>query len=231
MNQIQIFIISDNQGMRQGLSSIFTPYDSFQITGMGRCAEETFNSIQQTQPDVILYGLETGEDVTAVIHMIKEVCPYTKVIVFGTSKTEEEVRTAIHLGIDGCIPGAMLPRYLVSAIELTCKTGIMCIPWSLKGLLEKKADLLETADDYKIENDEQSARLPLTSREIQIYKLIVQNYSNKDIGNTLFISQPTVKTHVSSILRKLSLKNRTKVIVYEMQHKHLVSADDVINEI
>ncbi len=229
MNQIQLFIISDNKGMLQGLSAIFTSHKGFQIIGMNSCEEDTFNKIQQTQPDVILYGLEPGEDVTGIIQKIKDVCPYTKIFIFSTNNTDAEVRTAFNIGIDGCIPDTMLPCHMVNVIELTCKTGIMCLPWSLKSLLEKKENLFETSIDNKTENSEMNGRLPLTARELEIYKLIVQNYSNKEIGKTLYISQPTVKTHVSSILRKLGLKNRTKVILFEIQNNYLVNMDHVRN--
>lgn len=232
MNQIQLFIISDNQAMRQGLSAIFASDDSFDIIGVSDCAEETFAKVQEIQPDVILYGLKPGENVAEIIQLIKECCPYTKIFVFSTSGTDEEVRMAINTGIDGCISDAMLPCHLVKAVELTCKAGVMCLPWSLKRVLNQNGNLpgWGTNIENNTEIYEMNGRLPLTARELEIYKLIVQNYSNKEIGKILFISQPTVKTHVSSILRKLGLKNRTKIILFEMQHKHLINMDDAMNE-
>lgn len=232
MNQIQLFIMSNNQGMRQGLSAIFASDKSFDITGVSGCEEETFAKVQQIQPDVILYGLKPGENVAVMIQTVKEVCPYTKIFVFSTNNTDEEVRTAINAGIDGCINEAMLPCHLVKAVELTCKAGVMCLPWSLKRILDQNENLLGcgTSTENKTANCETNGRLPLTTRELEIYKLIVQNFSNKEIGEKLYISQPTVKTHVSSILRKLGLKNRTKLILFEMQHKYLTNMDDARNE-
>jgi len=87
--------------------------------------------------------------------------------------------------------------------------------------------LYETDADQTAADSETSVRLPLNGRELEIYKLIVQNYSNKDIGETLYISQPMVKTHVHNILNKLGLNNRTKIITYEMQHKHLFNTVNV----
>jgi len=224
MNQIQIFILSDNQVMWQSLTSILTRYNSFELIGAGGCVDETFSDIQHRQPDVILYGLEPAQDVKVVIDKLKGVCPYTKIIVCGSAKTEAEVRTAINLGVDGCIPDDMLPCHLESAIQLTCLTGIVWIPLSQKSLLEQQADSPES--DCNIpEHSELGVISQLTGREIDIYKLLVRNFSNKDIGNSLYISQPTVKTHVSSILRKLGLNNRTKLIMHAMQHKHLKSVE------
>ncbi|WP_347488341.1 response regulator transcription factor [Desulfoscipio sp. XC116] len=232
MNKIQLFVLSDNQAMRQGLSAIFTSNKGFEIIGVSNCREDTAKNLQQIQPDVILYGLEPGENVAAIIQMIKKVCPYTKVFVFSTGSTYEEVRAAVNMGIDGCISETMLPCHLVSAIELTCKAGVMCLPWSLKCVFNNNENLpgCEMSVEDKMENYEAGGRLPLTVRELEIYKLIVRNYSNKEIGKALYISQPTVKTHVSSILRKLGLKNRTKVILFEMHNKYLVNMDDVMNE-
>lgn len=232
MNQIQLFIISDNQGMRQGLSAIFASDKSFDIIGVSGWEDGTLANVQHIQPDVILYGLKSGENVAAMIQLVKEVCPYTKIFVFSTSNTDEEVRTAINAGIDGCISETMLPCHLVKAVELTCKAGVMCLPWSLKRVLNQNENLsmCGTNMDKKSENCETNGRLPLTTRELEIYKLIVQNFSNKEIGEKLYISQPTVKTHVSSILRKLGLKNRTKLILFDMEHKCLMNMDDERNE-
>ena len=235
MNQIRLSIISENQGVRQGLCAIFASDESFDIISVGDCQEETFLKAQQKQPDVILYGLKLGENVVGIIHLIKEVCPYTKIFVFSNNNTDEEVRAAINAGIDGCICETMLPCHLVKAVELTCKAGVMCLPWSLKHVLNQNKNLPEcgTSIENKTENGEINWSLPLitlTAREVEIYKLIIQNYSNKEIGKTLYISQPTVKTHVSSILRKLGLKSRTELILFEMQHKYLMNMDDAIDK-
>jgi len=216
MNQIQIFIISDNQDVCQSLSSIISRNNSFELIGAGSCTAETFSNIKHRQPDVILYGLKADQDVQAVIGTLKENCPYSKLIVVGSAQTPAEERTAINLGVAGCIPDDMLPCHLESAIQLTCLTGIMWIPSSLKGLLEQPADVPEPSYQ-EAEDLETSVISLLTGREIDIYKLLVRNYSNRDIGNTLYISQPTVKTHVSNILRKLGLENRMKLIMHVMQ--------------
>lgn len=236
MNQIRLFIMSESQGMRRGLAAIFASDKSFDIIGEDGCEEESFVRAQQLQPDVILYGLKPGEDTAAMILKIKEACPYTKIFVFITNNTGDEVRAAINAGIDGCISETMLPCHLVKAVELTCKAGVMCLPWSLKRLLKQNepspgcGTSTENNNGAGTANCETNLILPLTAREVEIYKLIVHNYSNKEIGKKLYISQPTVKTHVSSILRKLGLNNRTELILFEVQHKYLMYLGDANHE-
>ncbi|MCL2336681.1 MAG: response regulator transcription factor [Firmicutes bacterium] len=225
MSRIQIFIISDNQAMSSGLSAIFAAHDNFEIIGISDRADDAFQKIKTVQPDLILYGMRQGEKLAETVPLIKESCPYTKLFIFGSNTVKDELHTVFGAGIDGYIPQTMLPSHLVSVIELTCKAGVICLPGDLKLSCFNQTVTHADNSDGELTDDTANIKLPLTSRELEIYKLIVQNYSNKEIGNVLYISQPTVKTHVSSILRKLELKNRTKIILFEMKHRYLDCGD------
>lgn len=229
MNRIRLFIMCENQGVRRGLTVIFDAEDSFDVVGEVEYGPDAITAAQKIQPDVILCETKTEEDSTGMIELVKEACPYTKMFLFVNNDTVNEACAAIAAGADGCLTKTMLPCHLLKAVELTCRTEVLCLPGSFKRLLSDRENLKEFFGNHKNHEDREHGRNGnkgeakwrslLTGREIEIYKLITQNYSNKEIGKKLFISLPTVKSHVSSILRKLELSNRTQLVLFEMQGK------------
>jgi len=227
MLNIRLFIVCEHQGTRRGLSAIFVTGTGFEIAGEAGYDSNLVDKVQRIQPDAILFEIRSCEESIELIRLIKESCPYTKVFIFVDNETGKEAHAAISLGVDGYLAKTMLPCHLVKVVELTCRTGIICLPGSLKHLVSSWNNNLEPTlpgQDKKGwagngNNGEVKCNLPLTAREVEIYKLITQNCSNKEIGGKLYISQPTVKSHVSNILRKMGFKNRTELLLYEMQHK------------
>lgn len=227
MFQIRLYIMCEHDGERKGLSAIFESENSFEVIGEAGYGLDSIAEAQKIQPDALLCEFKPGEDVAEMVKLFKEACPYTNVIVFVKNDNIDKARAALAAGVDGCLTKTMLPSHLVKAVELTCRTGLLCLPGSLKRLLNERKNVLETVRSCENVgilgskgdggNGEQKWKFPLTAREMEIYKLIVQNFSNKEIGKKLYISQPTVKSHVSSILRKMGLSSRTQVFLKEMQ--------------
>lgn len=231
MFQIRLYVMCEQEKVRRGLSAIFASEDSFEVVGEVGLEPDSISGAQKNQPDAIICELKTGEKSTEMIRLIKEACPYTKVFVFIHNETSDEVFAAIAAGADGCLTKTMLPNHLVKTVELTCRTEVICLPGSIKRLVvnlqeslisRKNLDKREYASDGQI--DEMKLRTLLTAREVEIYGLITQNCSNKEIGKKLFISLPTVKSHVSSILRKMAISNRTQLVLNEMQSKGMSGA-------
>ncbi|MTI80488.1 MAG: response regulator transcription factor [Firmicutes bacterium] len=92
---------------------------------------------------------------------------------------------------------------------MACRVGVICLP----GAIKKTSFFNNTIQLTTIPSNVAA----LTRREKEVYHLMTKNYSNREIANKLYISEPTVKTHVSSILRKLGKKNRAQAIVYSYQ--------------
>lgn len=227
MFRIRLYIMCEHDGVRKGLSAIFEAENSFEVIGESGCDLDSIAEAQKFQPDAMLCEVKPGDEVTEMVKLIKDACPYTNVIIFVRNDNIDEARAALVAGADGCLSQTMLPTHLVKVVELTCRTGLLCLPGSLKRLLSEWESMPETTANCsnagipgsKCEEsiNEQRWKFPLTARETEIYKLIVQNYSNKEIGKKLYISQPTVKSHVSSILRKMGLNSRTQIFLREMQ--------------
>jgi len=124
----------------------------------------------------------------------------------------------------------MLPGDLAKVVDLTCRAGVLCLPC----FLSSKDSILESTFNHinnnnkkvSVSNDGDNGKAKwkhlLTAREMEIYNLVIQSFSNKEIGKKLYISQPTVKSHVSSILRKMGLSTRTQLVFFEMQNKGVI---------
>lgn len=233
MHRIRLFIMCELQTVRQGLSAIFASERNFEVVGEAGCNLESIAEARKIQPDVMLCQVKNGEEGMEMIRLVRESCPYSKVFVFADGENGDEARAALAMGVDGCLTKTMLPCHLVGAVEIACRAGLLCLPGFLKDLVSGRGNAVGIAggpESAKRENpggggdnSELRSKYRLTTRELEIYRLIVKNYSNKEIGKELFISQPTVKSHVSSILRKMGLKSRTQLVLHEMQQKGMVS--------
>ena len=222
MQKIRLYVMSEYESVRRGLAAIFSSENSFCIVGENDCGENSLSGVQAIQPDAILLE-QSNTKCAELVVQIKEMCPYTKVFLFINNIVNEGLLSALESGAEGCISKTMLPCHLVKAVELACRADVLCFPGSFRVLLKNyyNNDTHEQGLDEKKEDNCRSyptdinnyQSMLLTPRENEIYSLIIQNCSNKEIGEKLFISQPTVKSHVSSILRKMGLKNRTQLVL------------------
>lgn len=232
MNRIRMFIICDNRGMRRSLSAIFEAGEGFEVVGAAECNRMSAVEAQKIQPDAIILEDSRTLEFFDILKQIMEDCPYTKTFVIINSETSE-VGTLIDAGVAGCFPRDMLPGHLVSAVGLACRSGVFCMPGSLKSLVNYRRDIVKPASNdggdsgvccpehrNSSNGDDKNLQL-LTPRELEIYQLIISNCSNKEIGNRLYISQPTVKSHVSSILHKLGMSTRTELVILGIQNKNV----------
>jgi len=227
MQRVRLLVLSEREAVYRGLTAILTSLGSFEIVGKPQAGLDAAAEAQRSQPDAVLYEMAPGEEGLRVIRFLKEACPCTVIIVFMENDAPAEVRAAIAAGADSCLVKTMLPGQLAKAVELICLAGVCCFPGSLKRLLNGSGDHCYGGNgdnpaekkrcDVAPPGLELKARFPLTNRELEIYHLLTLNYTNKDIAKKLYISEPTVKSHVSSILRKLGLNNRTQVMMYEMR--------------
>lgn len=225
MHRIRLLVMCDHMVARRVLSSIFTANNNFKILGEIGCGPDSIIEAQNYQPDAILYRDEAGEKAVAKIKQLKEACPCTKL--FVASDRFDFWRLIIEAGADGCLMKTMLPRDQIKVVELTCQSGVLCLPSFLGNkdqIIEYLHNKMHCNRSLPINDDgsNDAAIVQLTTRELDIYNLLLQNYSNKEIGKKLFISQPTVKSHVSSVLHKMGLHNRTELLANKIKNKGIV---------
>ncbi|HBX24072.1 MAG TPA: hypothetical protein DEF34_10655 [Desulfotomaculum sp.] len=214
MDEIRLLIASDNSSVRRGLTAIFASEKAFQVLGGFTIDEALAKSVAQ-QPDAVL--IDMPRDIPVYIEKIsrvKQECPCSLVLALTESEQCERLADILALGVDSCVPKNMMRGCLVKTVELTCRTGIICLPGSFKRIVNFRGVNAMAVNGVRLKNQATRNGENITRREMEILTLMARNHSNREIASKLFISEPTVKTHVSSILRKLGQNNRAQAIIY-----------------
>lgn len=213
MDKIRLVLASEDSSARRGLRAIFTSEGMFEVLGAYALNEAIEKSIV-FQPDALLIDISgdfarCGQKVAEA----KKECPCSLIIAMMDGEQSDRLADMIYQGIDSCVPRGIMRGCLVKTVKLACRAGILCLPGSFKKkmLSVGEENPAVTGPSVKTTNGKKES---LTRREMEILQLMATNYSNREIAGKLYISEPTVKTHVSSILRKLGQNNRAQAVVY-----------------
>lgn len=220
MNQLRLLISGNDTLALQGLARIFIAEKKFEVLDAVPVAE-IGEKAAELQPDAILFDLSgdlnSFEFVINEINEINRSCPCCRVLVLTDQEHSEEILPLMNQGVDGCIPQGISRKCLINAVVLACDAQMVCLPQFLKktvfsSSLSATASRTTQRNSFKTKNGQS-----LTNRELEILQLMGKNLSNREIGKELFISEPTVKTHVSHILRKLGQTSRAQAIIYSYE--------------
>ncbi len=211
----KILIVDDHQLFREGVKRILAFEDSFEIVAEGDDGSEVFALYEEHRPDVVLMdinmprmnGIEATEQLTSKY-------PGAKVIVLSIHDDESYVSQALKTGALGYMLKEMDADAIVQAIKVVAAGGSYLHPKVTHNLVTEYRRLSER--EHKGSFHQHEIRRPLhllTKRECEVLQLLTDGQSNRAIGETLFISEKTVKNHVSSILQKMNVNDRTQAVV------------------
>jgi len=204
VNTISILIVDDHPVVRQGIKSFLEVQGELEVKGAVSNGEEAIKAVEELQPDVVLMDLVMpGMDGIEAIRCIKSLRPNTRVIVMTSFAQDNKVFPAIKAGADGYLLKDILPADLLEAIKLVYAGKPVLHPDVAQKLM---VSFSSRGGSATVET--------LTPRETEVLELIACGLSNEEIANRLFISDKTVKTHVSNILHKLNLSHRTQAALY-----------------
>ncbi|MEM9214894.1 MAG: response regulator transcription factor [Cyanobacteria bacterium P01_F01_bin.150] len=215
---IRVLLVDDQPIIRQGLANLLESQPDLQVVGdaaNGQQAIDRVSTLYSTlkQPDVIL--MDVRMPVVDGVAATKQICadfPEVKILVLTTFDDTEYVQQAMRWGAKGYLLKQTPIEELVTAIRAVYQGYTHMGP----GLFEKT---LGTAQTPGASTHSQEIALPenlrsLSPREQEVLQLIVAGLSNREIGETLFIAERTVRNHVTSILSQLKLRDRTQAAVY-----------------
>ncbi|WLD92510.1 response regulator transcription factor [Alkalihalobacillus sp. AL-G] len=203
METIKLFLVDDHDMVRRGLSSYLITEPAFEIIGEASSGNDAVQRVRELKPDVILMDLimEDGNGIEATREIIK-FHPNCKIIILTSFYDDEQVFPAIEAGAFSYVLKTASAEEITSTIK-KAYTG---------------ESVIESKVAQKMMNRFRgSQRLPhddLTPREREVLILIGEGKTNQEIGDTLFIGIKTVKTHVSNILSKLNVTDRTQAAIY-----------------
>ncbi|MBB5150508.1 MULTISPECIES: response regulator [Ureibacillus] len=211
----RIIIIDDHQLFREGVKRILEFEESFEVVAEGDDGSDIISLYRDYLPDVVLMDInmpgKNGVDATK--ELIQEF-PDAKVIMLSIHDDESYVTHALKSGALGYMLKEMDADEIVEAIKVVANGGSYLHPKVTKNLVAEFRRLSEHENKGNFHQTE--IRRPfhlLTKRECEVLQLLTDGQSNRAIGETLFISEKTVKNHVSSILQKMNVNDRTQAVV------------------
>lgn len=216
---IKILLADDHTLFRQGLQRIFALEEDMVIAGEAGDGEAVVELAQSLHPDVVIMDINmpklNGVEATRAI---KRRYPEIKILILSIHDDEEYVFETIRAGANGYLLKDVEAEMLVDAIRKMVEGASFVHPRITTKLLEEFKRLSQQATEMPesgFPEGEAGLALPftLTQRENEILKLMAEGKSNRSIGETLFISEKTVKNHVSSILCKMGVEDRTQAVI------------------
>ncbi len=210
--KIRVLIVDDHQVVRQGLSTFLGLRPEVLVVGEASNGQAAVEMAEKLEPDVVLMDLVMPVlDGISATRKIKELGLPTQVIALTSFTEDDKVIPAIQAGAASYLLKDVTPEALLEAILAVHRGEARLHPDIARKLMERVAQARE--------GSRQAASPPegLTSRELEVIRLVAQGRSNQEIAQALVISEKTVKTHVSSILGKLNLDDRTQLAIHAIK--------------
>lgn len=216
---IRLLIADDHALLRQGIKNVLELEPDLTVIGEAADGDEAISKATELRPDILLLDINmprgNGLEVTRRLRDLKV---NSKVIILTIHDDENYVLEVIRAGAAGYLLKDIEPGMLVKAIRTVYEGESFIYPTLAKKLFseinrqeDKKHELTKIMDRRREER--------LTYREIEVLQLICQGMSNQTIAQTLFLSEKTVKNHLTNIFRKINVTDRTQAVLYALKNK------------
>ena len=218
MAPIKVVIADDHALFRDGLRKILSLEKDILVVGEAANGDEILKVVERTKPDVLLLDLKMPKgDVVQNLLDVNARTPATKVIILTAFSDEENVLNAAKGGAKGYVPKGVPSATLIQAIRAVFGGNYWIdkeVPsWeTFEEIVQGQPALRENSP-----HADESIRT-LTKREMEILRLVAEGLTNEEIGKKIFISEKTVKTHLTNIFDKLKVNNRFKAALMLMGH-------------
>lgn len=203
---ITVFIVDDHKVVRQGVRAFLDTQPDLVVVGEAESGAEAVEAAAEHAPDVVLMDLiMPGMDGVEATRQVKKVSPRTQIIVLTSYHQDEHIFPAIRAGALSYLLKDAEPDELASAIRKAAAGEAVLHPRVASRVVQEL---------HGARQDTPNPFTALSDRELEVLRLIADGLSNADIAASLIISEKTVKSHVSNILSKLHLADRTQAAVY-----------------
>lgn len=212
---IRVLLVDDHALMRTGLRMLIDSRSTCRVVAEVGSAEEALDAAAREQPDVILLDLDLGgESGLDCLPRLTEACPAAKVLVVTGLRNQEAHRRAIALGALGIVLKDQTSEVILKAIDCVHHGEV----WIDRALMAQVVTEMSQAR-ARSESDPERARIAsLTEREREVITMAAQGLRNRDIARRLFISEATVRHHLTSIYGKLGVADRLELVIYAFRH-------------
>jgi DNA-binding NarL/FixJ family response regulator len=211
---IRILIVDDHAIVRAGLRMLIESHPGMAVTGEAGSKDEALAAAQE-HPDVILLDLDlAGESSLGFMREILNNARGARLVILTGVRDTEMHRRAVRQGAVGLVLKEKATEVLIKAIEKVHGGEV----WLDRALMASVLTEMSEADKSRKKDPEAAKLALLTQREREIITLVCQGLKNKQIGERLFISEATVRNHLTSILGKLELSDRFELAIYSYRH-------------
>jgi len=218
---VRIFIADDHSLLRQGIKDILQLEPDLVVVGEAADGEEVLRKIGPAAPDVLLLDINMPKlNGLEVIRRVRAAYPAVRIVALTIHDDENYVVEVIKAGAVGYILKDVEPGMLVKAIRLVHEGEFFVYPTLAKklfGTIVKNSEFSPGAASARMLKRNKDERL--TYREIEVLQLICQGLSNYEIAKKLYLSEKTVKNHLTNIFRKINVNDRTQAVLYAIKHK------------
>ena len=204
---IRVLIADDQELIRSGFRLLIGSKDDLEVVGEAANGREAVELVAATSPDVVLMDVRMPElDGIEATREILGTGSSARILILTTFDLDEYVVRAVRAGASGFLLKDAPAAQLVEAVRVVAAGEALLAPAVTRRLLDRFARVIEDASPPP-QLDE------LTARELEILRLVAHGLSNAEIAERLFVGETTVKSHVSSILRKLRLRDRVQAVI------------------
>ena len=209
---IAVLICDDHPLFRQGLRRLLETVEEFAVVGEVERAEEVPAAVRKGRPDVVVLDVELpGGSGIGAVEALRAEAPDVRVLMLSGFSDPTRVRAALRAGASGYVLKNAPPQEIIDSIRRVAAGRSVLAPVVAESIAATLRD----------EPEEERARRRLASlseRELEVLRLAAQGESNADIGKRLFISEGTVKNHMTHILRKLDVEDRTQAAILVVKY-------------
>jgi len=217
MNEpISVLIVDDHEVVRQGIRAFLDARPDFSVVGEAGSGEQALRMVDQFVPDVVLMDLVMDcMDGVEATRRVKQVSPRTRIVVLTSYHQDEHIFPALQAGAIS---------YILKDVKMDELAEALLRAANDEATLHPRVAARVIQEIHAASQEDVNPFTELTAREMEVLRLIANGLSNRDIAEELVISENTVKGHVSNILSKLHLADRTQAAVYAWQ-KGIVSRE------
>jgi two-component system response regulator DegU len=208
---IRVAVVDDQRLFTKGISGLVAMLADTEVVGVAYDGEEALALCQKEEPDVVLMDISMPKmDGISATRRIKDLLPQTAVIILTAHEDDEHVFEGVKAGAQGYLLKDAELEDLSRAIRTVHAGDTIIAP----DLAQK---MLNTFEDGRLSGSARLAPPPLTERELQVIRALARGKSDRQIANSLGISEKTVRNHTSNIYRKLHIFDRTQAVIYAIR--------------
>jgi DNA-binding NarL/FixJ family response regulator len=214
---IRVLLVDDQKLFRESLKSVLEIRNSnIEVVGQASNGDEGWRMAVKYRPDIILMDIRMPVmDGVESARRVRAECPESKIIMLTTFSDDEYVFEALKLGAVGYLLKDIQPEEVETAILSVYHDGMLMSSNIAAKLVNKLNNISEISEPQLRQSKAQEL---LTHREFEVFHLLALGLDNKEIAAKLFLTEGTVRNHVSSIYRKLDLRDRVQAVKYAMEH-------------